>query len=126
MLSEGKIKSIIRKSLIDLYKQQYGENPLNSFELGLDSVIDDMHNDSYWKGFQVDYPQLETKDLLGLLNSARKDLNQIKDTSHLNYIKNLTKIITALKSELATREHVSNKKEREEIRKQKMFSKKHK
>jgi hypothetical protein len=123
-MENSKIRTIVRKSLADLYKQQYGENPSNSFELGLDSVLDDMQSDSYWKGFQVDYSQLETKGLMGLLHSARKDLDQIKDTGHTDYIESLIKIITALKAELATREHIPNKKEREVIRQQKFKDKK--
>lgn len=124
MKNEGEIRKVVRKTLSDLQKQQYGENPINSFDLGLDSVLEDMESDSYWKYFQVDYSQLETIGLMGLLNVARKDLDQIKDTGRTNYISRLVKIIKALKEELATREHIPNKKEREEIRKQKFKDKK--
>ena len=63
-----------------------------------------------------------------MLNVARKNISQINErTSEDTFLvekEKLNKIISALKTELATREHIPNKLERKAIRQQKMIDKK--
>lgn len=111
------------ETLTNAYKKQYGSTP---YYLRYDMVTEDMVKEDYWNKFRVNYKEVITTDLLKLLNWARKDKSQISNKGNeWEWAREeLSKIITALKTVLATREHVPNKKEREEIRKQKMIDKK--
>lgn len=110
---------MIKKSLEVLYKQQYNRN-LYIYQYD----FHDISSENYWKQFEVPYRELNTYGLLELLKKVRRDWSEISDTDNDNYSEKLTNIIIALKSELATREHIPNKKERDKIRKEKFIDKK--
>ncbi len=69
------------------------------------------------KDFQIDYRVCKTQELLNLLHSARGIENS--ESLDEEERKELSKIINALKTELATREHLPNKLERKKIRQEK-------
>ncbi len=112
-----------KKTLIQLYKQQYGYIPML---IKYDSIDQDINREEYWQLLEVSYKDLITRDLLKILHVARKDKSQISDMGDLpeQYNERFEKIINAVKNELATREHIPNKKERDAIRIQKIIDKK--
>jgi hypothetical protein len=82
-----------------------------------------------FKEYEFQYSETSTKDLLITLNIVRADLTALSQYEHDDINDDevkfkLTKIYDALKAELATREHVPNKKECKKARQEKFKLKK--
>ena len=102
------------KTIKELQIEQYGRE-ITWWSYG-QNVDKDMSKKDFWLYFNIDYKQCKTLELLSLLNSLRVYQSRYFSL-HLTTNERLSKIAKALKAELATREHIPNKKERKIIRK---------
>jgi len=83
------------KSIAELYQEQYNKSV--DWEIAY----------PIWDYFQVDYKQLSTVDLLDILHSTRvSNMNKLWQSIINEPHSKFNNIVSALKRELATREHI--------------------
>jgi len=104
------------KTIKELQIEQYGREI--NYSNHNQNVDEDLSDENFWLHFNIDYKQCKTTDLLSLLKTLRVYQSRDKNFNNKHQEK-LLKIIKPIKTELSTREHIPNKKERKEIRKKK-------
>jgi hypothetical protein len=100
------------KTISELQIEQYGTTI--SWNGCGQNVDDDLSDKDFWLYFNIDYKQCKTKELLSLLKILRVYQSRDKEFNN-KHQEDLLKIINPIKSELSTREHIPNKKERKEL-----------
>lgn len=97
------------KTIKELQIEQYGkEITWLSY-----NIINEVKYGDFWLYFNINYKECYTIDLLSLLQTLRVFELDVND------IEKYYSVFNAIKNELSTREHIPNKKERKQIRKDK-------
>jgi len=103
------------KTISELQIEQYGKEIVwESYRYNIFEYITDKN---FWTYFNIDYKQCKTKELLSLLQTLRVY------ESRCGNVNRWLKTCNAIKNELSNREHMPNKKERKEIRKERAKNK---
>jgi hypothetical protein len=88
-------KLLMKRTLSDLYKIKFGKLLSNDMDLPVNS-------DDYWKIFELNPSEIDTKGLIFLINKAENDIKSAENFS----IEKLLHYIKKLKSELSSREQI--------------------
>lgn len=115
----------MKKTIRELQMEQYGRE-IKWSNIG-QNIYEDLADDNFWLYFNIDYKKCQTTDLLSLLQTIRVYQSRTIATEDKDFwfqnLDKFLKISIAIKAELLTRKHIPNKKERDEIRKEKAKNK---
>ena len=90
-------KLLMKRTLSDLYKIKFGQLLSTNMDLPLDS-------EDYWKIFELNPKEMDTKGLIYLINKAENDIKVANDISK----EKLNDILVLFKNELSTREQIKS------------------
>lgn len=90
-------KLLMKRTLSDLYKIKFGQLLSSNMDLPLES-------EDYWKIFELNPKEIDSKGLIYLINKAENDIKVANDISK----EKLSGILGILKNELSSREQIKS------------------